>query len=136
LDAEDLTSRTFLSVVEGLPRYRHRGLFAAWLFTIARRKAIEHYRRRVPVTSIDELEVPSPASDPDVLAALAQDVDDLAGRIRDLNSSEQDLLRLRFAAQLSFKEVGAVVGKSEGATKKAIYRLLARLHDQMEDTHV
>ena len=41
-EAEDATAQTFLSVLEGFDRYRHEGHFAAWLFAIARRKAMDH----------------------------------------------------------------------------------------------
>jgi DNA-directed RNA polymerase specialized sigma24 family protein len=49
--AEDLTSQTFVAALEGLPRYRERGTFAGWLFTIVarkrmdERKAIEQLKR-------------------------------------------------------------------------------------------
>ena len=61
-EAEDLTSQVFTEVLEGLARYQERGNFAAWLFTIARRKAIAAYRRRRPNLPLDEA-VAEPAED-------------------------------------------------------------------------
>lgn len=43
-EAEDLTSLTFLAALEGIKGYRHQSCFPVWLFGIARRKLIDHYR--------------------------------------------------------------------------------------------
>src|SRR5512138_729305 len=58
-DAEDLTSQVFIEVLEGLVHYREHGSFAAWLFTIARRKAIAIYRQKrttLPLEEVDKLQ--------------------------------------------------------------------------------
>ena len=45
-DAEDITAQVFLDALENLPSYRHKGHFAAWIFTIARHRLADFYRRR------------------------------------------------------------------------------------------
>ena len=132
-DAEDLTAQTFLSALEGLPHYRHRGYFSAWLFSIARSKVIDHFRRREPL-SLDE-GFPAPA--PDLLAMTAHkaEIEQLSGLLGTLPENEQELIRLRYVAELSFAEMAALLGKNEQAVKKSLYRLLARLQERLEASH-
>jgi RNA polymerase sigma-70 factor (ECF subfamily) len=53
--------------------------------------------------------------------------------LRLLPEDEQDLLRLRNVAELSFTEIAEILKKNEGAIKKRYYRLLARLQSQLEE---
>jgi RNA polymerase sigma-70 factor (ECF subfamily) len=59
----------------------------------------------------------------------------LAQLIAALPEDERELLRLRFLASLSFPEMARLLRRNEEAVKKSLYRLLARLHDQVEVTH-
>ena len=132
-DAEDLTAQTFLSALEALPRYRERGTFAAWLFTIARSKVMDHFRCKDP----DPLSKEQPAqADLTAQVEMSDETARLASLIRTLDDREQELIRLRFVADLSYPEMAALLGKKEEAVKKNLYRLLARLKSQMEVVNV
>jgi RNA polymerase sigma-70 factor (ECF subfamily) len=134
-EAEDLTSQTFLAALESLPRYRENGRFAAWLFSIARRKLAEHYRRR-PTLALDELTLTSP--DPDPLRSLEEQEqrDWLETQLAGLREEERELLRLRFAAGLPFEQIGTLMRRSTQAVKMAVYRLLERLEREKETENV
>ncbi len=133
-EAEDLTSQTFLEALEGLKRYHHNGPFTAWLFTIARRRGIDHLRRRKPQTTLDEEQSETST---DLLAQVIgeQDTACLRALIAGLKPAEQELLRLRFAAGLGFHEIGRLLGRSEASVKMSLYRLLTRLQGELETRH-
>src|SRR5512146_368544 len=64
-EAEDLTSQTFIAAYEALPKYKERGLFAAWLFRIARSKMNDQFRKRrheVPWHEVPLRQVPLEAA--------------------------------------------------------------------------
>lgn len=134
-DAEDLTSQTFLHALESLPRYRHRGRFAAWLFTIARHKAIDHFRRNRRQMPLETVTAAADGPDPAAQAIETHERRLLATRLQTLRRDERELLRLRYVAELSFGDIANVLGKREDAVKKSLYRLLARLQDEMESEH-
>ena len=125
-DAQDLTAQVFLEALEGLPRYRERGSFAAWLFTIARRRATDQYRRRSPLPLDD---VPDPNDDNDPLPHVIEHeaLDRVKDLIVQLDDDQRELLRLRFAAGLTFGQIGIILGRSEAAVKMAVHRLLDQL---------
>jgi RNA polymerase sigma-70 factor (ECF subfamily) len=133
-EAEDLVSQIFLAALESLPNYRHRGYFAAWLFGIARRKIADHYRkpRAEPLPGLAE----SAAADPDPLSQVIADEElrRLAALIARQTPPDQELLRLRYAAGLSFDQIAALLKRSPAAVKMSLYRLLNRLEKQLNQT--
>lgn len=129
--AEDLTSKLFIKIWQVLPSYRKKGNFTGWMFRIAHNMAMDFFRKEGRETrflremiaksmplQIQELEDPR-------LPLLKQ-------TLGKLKAGEIELLRLRFGMQLSFSQIGQVVGKSEQAVKKQVYRLLERMRREME----
>ena len=131
-EAEDITSQTFITAYESLPRYRERGHFSAWLFRIAQSKMNDHFRssrREVGLEAAKRI-----VEKENALRLLIQneELTQLRSAIKNLNAEEQDLIRLRYVADLSFAEMADLLGKREDAVKKSVYRLQARLKSQME----
>ncbi len=132
-DAEDLTSQVFLEAIEKLHMYRPIKPFAAWLFTIARHRAIDFYRRRRREVPLDaDQDQADPAADPLREALARERLSDLVRQVAGLDEEGQELLRLRFAAGLTFAEIAAVLQRKESAVKMAYYRLISRLESQMD----
>lgn len=133
--AEEITSSIFLDVLEGLNRYSPQGTFAAWLFTIARRRCADFHRSSSPLPLIVEAlpafeAMPEEESDHKTLFLRLEKI------LKMLPEEELNMLRLRYAADLSHAEIGQMIGKSEAATKMAMSRLIRRLRGLWEMENV
>jgi len=131
-EAEDITAQTFLAAFESFNRFRQEDHFASWLFTIARNKAMDHFRQRNNTVSFDETAEIAVDNDPLSGVIRSEQSAVLASLIRALPEEERELLRLRFLAEMSYPEMAHLLHRNEDAVKKTIYRLLARLHSQLE----
>ena len=131
-EAEDMTAQTFLAAFESFERFREDGHFASWLFTIARNKAMDHFRKRENISSIEEIDDIPLDNDPLSGVIQSEQTASLSKLIQALPEDERELLRLRFLAEMSFPEMAHFLHNNEEAVKKSVYRLLARLHSQLE----
>jgi RNA polymerase sigma-70 factor (ECF subfamily) len=127
-DAEDLTAQVFMSAWESLERYREQGNFPAWLFSISRNKVKDFYRRQRQQLPLDEAH-PQLRQDWDSLdrVELDESLCSLSALVEKLDPDQQELLRLRFAADLSYAEIAGILKKREAAVKMAMTRLLRQL---------
>jgi RNA polymerase sigma-70 factor (ECF subfamily) len=126
-DAED--------AFETIASLRQEEHLASWLFSIARHKVMDQYRTQKRIVSIDFVAEITTEKDPLSEVIRSEQSATLAQLIAALPEDERELLRLRFLASLSFPEMARLLRRNEEAVKKSLYRLLARLHDQVEVTH-
>jgi RNA polymerase sigma factor (sigma-70 family) len=110
-DAEDAFQETLLSALRAYPSLEHADNLRAWLFTIAHRKATDVHRARarrpVPVGAVED----RPAPEPDEGADWEL--------VRGLPRRQRAVLTLRYAADLPHKDIAAILGCSEDASRRA-----------------
>jgi RNA polymerase sigma-70 factor (ECF subfamily) len=132
-DAEDATERTFLAALGAIDRYRDEGAsFRAWLFRIAHNQLVNALRARRRHRTAPLHEVPEPtagADDPARVAALADEARRLRAAVAALSDDRRQVLILRFVDGLSAREIGDVLGRSEGAVRVLQHRALRELAD-------
>ncbi len=134
-EAEDLTSQTFIKALESLPQLRQADRFAPWLFTIARNKALDHFRKQRKHADVQTTDPQMFVEHQDLAAGLirSERVAQLQALLVGLEENDLELLRLRFLGELTFREIAEVMQRSSSAVKKSCYRLLARLKRQLEE---
>ena len=133
-DAEDLTTQTFLKMLESIKKFRWQSApFSAWLFRIAHNLAMDHFRasrRWQP-----EEDVPEPEGQEETSAE--EEAMHSIGRksmmelIETLSSEQQQVLTLKFVFNFSNAEAAAILGKTEGAVKSLQHRALVSLQKQI-----
>jgi RNA polymerase sigma-70 factor (ECF subfamily) len=131
-DAEDLTTQTFLRMLESIGRFRWQSApFSAWLFRIAHNLAVDHFRGRRRM----EVEAEVPERDEDA-AAEAEALESIAQYgmlelIDRLSPEQRQVLTLKFYFGFGNAETAAILGKTEGAVKSLQHRALAALERQL-----
>jgi RNA polymerase sigma-70 factor (ECF subfamily) len=127
-DAADLTALTFERAFVAISRYRPGGAgVRAWLFGIARNASIDHGRRRLAVPPPDR--PPDSAEGPEARLVADEAAAELRQRVAALPADQREAIVLRFAAGLTAREIGAVLGKTEAASQKLVSRGLAALKE-------
>ena len=135
-EAEDLTSQVFTRALAGLEGYRG-GSVAAWLFRIARNTVINHYRDRRSDVGLDQaaLDLVDDGPSPPEVVMQAETLDRLYDLVAALPDAQQDLLTLKLVGGLTSDAIGDVLGKSPGAVRVALHRIIARLRAAYTEIH-
>jgi RNA polymerase sigma-70 factor, ECF subfamily len=131
-DAQDLTSQTFIAAWESIGSYQGQGVFAAWLFGIARRKATDYFRGSRAVVTLDEVE-DLPHDTPSLEMQIEQqlDLEQVAGCLQRISPERAEALALRVFGGLSAAETARLMGKNEDAVHTLVYRAMRDLRQQL-----
>ncbi len=133
-DAEEVTAQTFQQALEHIGSYEWRGIpFAAWLYRIASNIVAGRHRGRPQETDLEEaVELRSRDPLPEEEALRSERARELRAAVATLPASQQQAIVLKFSQGLRNKEIGEVMGCSEGAVKQLLHRAMETLRTRME----
>ncbi|MGA7670552.1 MAG: sigma-70 family RNA polymerase sigma factor [Nitrolancea sp.] len=140
-DAEDVTSQTFQQALAALPDYEWRGVpFGAWLYRIAGNVITRRGRssnREITVEDVTSLSQERAEDDEDPAEIVAErQENELTDALRQLPLDQQRVIVLRFSRDMKNREIGEVMGRSEGAVKQLLHRAMIALRATLEsNTH-
>lgn len=123
-DAEDLAQLTFISLDRAAPRYESKAKFSTYLFQIANRKLLNHYRskKRKPADATAPEDMPQDLIQDanDQKRAEWEEIFEQALSILPINQRSAILLLKQ--QELSYEEIGEILNASTNAVKTWIHR--------------
>lgn len=130
--AEDITGNTFMKAFDRIQQFDPRkGMFIAWLYTIAKNEVNDYFRKAHPVLSLDDIwDVPAVA-DVEIDAVNRESFEVLQRYMQKLPASKRDILIMRVWQDLSFREIAAILEQSEGQCKMTFYRLIDKMKQEV-----
>ena len=127
-DAEDVTSETLERALRGRNTYDpSRGTPEAWLIGIARRCLSDAIANRLPTVA----DPPEVASRVDLEEESVSRIT-LSRAIATLDEREQDLIALRYGADLTARRIGEILDLRTNAVEVALHRALAHLRETLD----
>lgn len=129
--AEEVAAETWTTVVRGLKRFTgDETAWRAWVFTTARRRAIDAGRKRAREAGLGwraSTWASETAPDSADVVMEAASTEDALRLVRTLPSSQSEVVLLRVVAGLPVAEVAELLGRSPGAVRVACHRGLENL---------
>ncbi len=118
-EAEDMTQQVFLKAFRSISSFKYKKVpLSSWLYRIAHNQIVDHLRRKSKRATVPLNEsLADGGSDPKLEVERDFDIKRLVSATKQLTGAQQEVISLRFAGELTIRQVAGVMNKSEGAIK-------------------
>lgn len=131
--SEDLSQSTFLRIWKAIGSYSDKkGSFQSYLFAIARNLIIDWQRKKKEI-SLEWIDIPQDSDGPLEEIQKNEIKESVWKAMSSIESEERHLVILRYFEELSYKEIGRIVGKNEGAVRVRLHRILKILKQEIKN---
>ena len=131
--ARDVVQDTFLQLCKQQPA-RIKGHLAPWLYTVCRNRALDVQRKESRMTVLQEVDgfmAVDPAQSPARQVETREMVTEVLGALNQLTPNQQEVIRLKFQAGLSYREIGQITGLSTSNVGFQIHTGIKKLRQKI-----
>ncbi len=136
--SEELTQETFYKAIKGINKFNYEYKVSTWLCQIAKNTWIDFLRKEkrkkeIPIDDVNYIEKFI------IEKSIEENVEDKAKiielykNIHKLDEDTREVFYLRIKGELSFKEIGEILNKTENWARLAFYRGKIKLKEVMKD---
>jgi RNA polymerase sigma-70 factor (ECF subfamily) len=127
--AEELTQETFCQAIRSIDRFDGKCKLSTWLCAIAKNLHLAYLRKHPAMEDVDEVEIPVDSAEDAALDNLGKV--QLFQKLHSLEEPYREVTYLRIFGELSFAEIGEVLGKTENWARVTFYRGKEKLRKEM-----
>ena len=131
-DAEEVAQEAFVAAWKGMPAFRGESKFSSWLYQLTTNAAIDFLRRekrhRATTPIEDEVDLAAPGT-PQQAAEAAEVRQALQQALDTLTPEHREIFLLRQMRQLSYEEIGRLLGLEAGTVKSRLSRAKKQLRE-------
>lgn len=135
--SEDLAQETFVKMIKNIDKFSGKSKLSSWLCEIAKNNWIDYLRKNKRQIEIvkgskedKEIEIQSEQNIEDEFIE-KENKDNVYEKINSLDEISKKVMYLRAQGELSFKEIGDVLGKSENWARVTFYRGKQKLKEEL-----
>lgn len=127
--AEELTQETFYQAVRSIERYDESCSISTWLCAIAKNQLLSYQRKHPVLENLDDHDQAVQSAEKDMLDS--ENRVELLRRLHLCPEPFREILYLRIFGNLSFKEIGEIMGRTENWARVTFYRGKEKLRKEI-----
>lgn len=122
--SEELTQETFYRAIQHIDKFKNNCQISVWLCQIAKNLWYDEVKKKKKINDVSQEEIFSIQSEDEFenTIILNDDKLQLYKKIQKLNEQTREVIYLRITGELTFKEIGYILGKTESWARIIFYR--------------
>ena len=133
--AEELMQETFYSAIKNINKFRKDSSIKTWLCKIAKNKWIDYCKKKYKISEVNIDDINENLLFTETFENNYTNRDELLNlynAIHKLDEKSKEVIYLRIRSDLTFKEIGFILGKSEEWARVTFYRAKIKLKEEFK----